>query len=178
LEPAPFRGWDPSILAEAAVELPHEDTGPWCRIRETIEYARRLGTTHIGVSFCVGLRREAAILTRVLEANGFRVTSVCCKVGAIPKGTLGVTEQEKIRPHTVEIMCNPLAQAELLNRERAELVLILGQCVGHDSATIARLEAPAVYLVAKDRSLGHNTVAALYQLEERRSPLVNPVTHP
>ena len=47
-----------------------------------------------------------------------------------------------------------------------QLVFILGQCVGHDSATMAKLEAPAICIVAKDRVLGHNTVAALYALEK------------
>jgi uncharacterized metal-binding protein len=63
------------------------------------------------------------------------------------------------------MICNPLAQAELLNRERIELALVLGQCVGHDSATIGRLDVPAVSVVVKDRVLAHNTVAALYRLE-------------
>jgi uncharacterized metal-binding protein len=62
-------------------------------------------------------------------------------------------------------MCNPLAQAELVDREGVELVLLLGQCVGHDSATMAHLRTPAVCLVAKDRVLAHNTVAALYELD-------------
>jgi uncharacterized metal-binding protein len=37
--------------------------------------------------------------------------------------------------------------------------------VGHDSATMAHLRTPAVCLVAKDRVLAHNTVAALYELD-------------
>lgn len=52
-----------------------------------------------------------------------------------------------------------------MRRRRAgvELVILLGQCAGHDSATMASLRTPAVCLVAKDRVLAHNTVAALYQ---------------
>jgi uncharacterized metal-binding protein len=59
------------------------------------------------------------------------------------------------------MMCNSLAQAELLNLEGVQLALLLGQCVGHDSATMQHLEAPAICVVAKDRVLGHNTAAAL-----------------
>jgi uncharacterized metal-binding protein len=130
-----------------------------------MEFARRLGATLLGISFCVGFRNEARILTRVLEANGFRVRSVCCKSGAVPKERLGIADSQKVRPGQPEMICNPLAQAELLNREGVELALTLGQCVGHDSATIRRLDAPAVCLVVKDRVLAHNTVAALYRLE-------------
>jgi uncharacterized metal-binding protein len=58
--------------------------------------------------------------------------------------------------------CNPVAQAELLNREGVEFALVLGQCVGHDAATFRHFEAPAACLVAKDRVLAHNPVAALF----------------
>jgi uncharacterized metal-binding protein len=161
----PFRGWDSSTILKVAGELRPEKHQRWCRVREAMEFARRLGVTHIGLSFCVGLRREAAALTRVLEANAFKVSSVCCKTGAVSKDELGVRKHEQVRPDQPEMVCNPLLQAELLNRAKVELVFIVGQCVGHDSATIARLAAPTISIVAKDRVLGHNTVAALYQLE-------------
>jgi uncharacterized metal-binding protein len=41
----------------------------------------------------------------------------------------------------------------------------MGQCVGHDLATMRSLEAPTTCLIAKDRVLAHNTVAALYAWE-------------
>lgn len=160
-----YRGSEIDTLLEVSDELLPDRHGTWNRLEETIEFARRLGITSIGISFCVGLRNEAGVLTRVLEANGFRVSSVCCKSGAVPKERLDIEDSQKVRPGQPEMMCNPLAQAELLNREAVELALILGQCVGHDSATIGRLDAPAVCLVVKDRVLAHNTVAALYQLE-------------
>jgi uncharacterized metal-binding protein len=160
-----FRGAEMNTLLEVSEELLPDKHGTWNRLEETIEFAHRLGVTSIGVSFCVGLRNEAKVLTKVLEANGFHVSSVCCKSGAVPKEELGIEDSQKVRPGRPEMICNPLAQAELLNREAVELALILGQCVGHDSATIDRLDAPAVCLVVKDRVLAHNTVAALYQLE-------------
>jgi uncharacterized metal-binding protein len=150
---------------EVSDELLPDKNGAWNRVQETIEFASRLGVKHIGLSFCVGFRNEARILTRILEANGFRVSSVCCKSGAVPKERLGIEDSQKVRPGQPEMICNPLAQAELLNREAVELALVLGQCVGHDSATIGHLQAPAVCLVVKDRVLAHNTVAALYRLE-------------
>ncbi|MGD2215279.1 MAG: DUF1847 domain-containing protein [Gemmatimonadales bacterium] len=160
-----LRGWDIETLTEVARESLPELHERWCRTREAMEYARRLGATHIGLSFCVGLRREAHTLTKVLEANGFRVTSVCCKTGAVAKEEIGIQEHQKVRPSQPEMICNPIAQAELLNRAEVELAFILGQCVGHDSATLAHLDSPAICIVVKDRVLAHNTVAALYQLD-------------
>jgi uncharacterized metal-binding protein len=146
-------------------EIAREGLGNWCRVEEVIELAHRLGATRLGLVFCSGFKSEARLLNRVLNANGFSVSSSCCKTGSVPKEELGITESQKVRPGSTEMICNPIAQAELLNRDAVHLALLLGQCVGHDSATAAHLNAPAVYVVTKDRALGHNPAAALYALE-------------
>jgi uncharacterized metal-binding protein len=46
------------------------------------------------------------------------------------------------------------------------VAFILGQCVGHDTATMAHVRAPAACLVVKDRVLAHNTAAALSFLDD------------
>jgi uncharacterized metal-binding protein len=165
-QPVSFRGsGDPALdsVARAVVEDGH---GEWSRVEEVIELSGRLGIERVGIVFCSGFQLEARLLTRVFRANGFAVRSSCCKTGSVPKEELGILDSQKVRPGTREMMCNPLAQAELLNKENVQLALLLGQCAGHDSATMAHLEAPAVCMVAKDRSLAHNTVAALYELED------------
>jgi len=165
-ERPPFRGWDKKTLSRVSSALLPEKHDKWCRVEEVMEIAHRLGAIHLGISFCVGFRDEARVLTRILEVNGFRVSSACCKTGAVPKEALDIESRYKVRPGQPEMICNPLAQAELLNRQGVQFALSLGQCVGHDSATLSRLKCPAVCVVAKDRVLGHNTVAALYQLED------------
>jgi len=164
-ERLPFRGWDQDTLSEVADTLQPAQHHERCRLEETMEFAHGLGASHIGVSFCIGFRNEARLLTRVLEANGFQVSSTCCKTGSIPKEEFGILDSQKVRPNQPEMICNPLAQAELLNRAGVHLALVLGQCVGHDAAVLANVQAPAVCLVAKDRVLAHNTVAALYERE-------------
>ena len=134
---------------------------PPSRLEEILALAHRMGVTHVGITFCVGLRGEAETLARILEINGFDVSSACCKAGATPKEEIGIREEEKVRPGRPEMICNPVAQAELLNRERVQFAIMLGQCVGHDAATFRHLTPPAVCLVAKDRVLGHNPVAAV-----------------
>ncbi len=159
--PRPHANSDDTTIERVAAEVARAAGPDWCRVEEVMEFAHRLGAHHLGIVFCVGFRAEARTLTEVLQANGLRVSSSCCKTGAVPKKRLGIDGSQQVRPGYREMMCNSLAQAELLNREGVELVLLLGQCVGHDSATMAHLEAPAVCVVAKDRVLGHNTTAAL-----------------
>jgi uncharacterized metal-binding protein len=59
-------------------------------------------------------------------------------------------------------MCNPLLQAEILNRERTELNIVLGLCVGHDALFLKHANAYSTVLATKDRVTGHNPLAAVY----------------
>jgi uncharacterized metal-binding protein len=62
----------------------------------------------------------------------------------------------------MEPMCNPIAQAEVLNAEQVDLAVMLGLCVGHDTLFIKYCRVPCTVLAVKDRVLGHNPLAALY----------------
>ena len=125
-------------------------------------FARKAGYKKIGLAFCVGLRREAALFNRILNDNGFETVSVACKTGAVPKEHLGLTDDEKLRPGQFEAMCHPVAQAELLNEQNTDLNVILGLCVGHDTLFIRYAKAPVTVLAVKDRVLAHNPLGALY----------------
>jgi len=48
----------------------------------------------IGLAFCIGLAREAAIVEEVLQKRGFDVVSVICKAGCVPKERLGLKKEE------------------------------------------------------------------------------------
>ena len=137
----------------------------WPRLREVAEFAKRMGYTRLGMGFCVGLHKEAAIVDRVLRKHGFEVVSVACKAGNIPKVEVGYPSDMLLRPDTREAMCNPIAQAELLNQAQTQFNICLGLCVGHDSLFYKYSQAPVTTLVAKDRATGHNPVAAIYCAE-------------
>ena len=133
------------------------------RIEEVIEFAGKCNYSRIGIAFCVGLREEARITTKIFEQKGFEVISVNCKVGRIPKEFIGLTGQEKIMgAELFEPMCNPIAQAEILNAEEVDLAILLGLCVGHDTLFFKYCKVPCTVLAVKDRVLGHNPLAALY----------------
>jgi len=145
-----------SALTEAA------GYGVWSRVREIIEFSRRAGFSRLGLAFCVGLRREAAAAGNIFRENGFTVFSVICKSGSAPKEEIGLRDEEKVRPGQFEAMCNPVAQAKILNETGTELNILLGLCVGHDSLFIKYSLAPVTVLAVKDRVLAHNPLGALY----------------
>ena len=134
----------------------------WPRLRETAEFARRMGYTRLGLAFCVGLRREAEVVDRLLRKQGFEVVSVACKTGSIPKDAAGIPPEYRVNPGQYEAMCDPIAQAELLNRAETQFNICLGLCVGHDSLFYKYSEAMVTTLVAKDRVTGNNPAAAIY----------------
>ena len=145
------------------------------RIEETIQLAHKNGFKRLGLAFCVGVTNEARMITGILEGKGFEVVSVCCKAGAIPKETIGIRPEEKIPgPSRYESMCSPITQAEILNSEEVDFVILMGLCVGHDTLFIRYCKAPMTVLAVKDRVTGHNPLAAVYLSPSYYSRLLIP----
>ena len=153
---------------ELARQAARVEAGGYCRltrIEEIMAFAHRCGYSRLGLAHCIGLQGEAAVVKRVFEANGLRTEAVACKAGAFPKEVLGLTDDDKVAPGEFESMCNPIGQARLLAEAGTELNVLLGLCVGHDSLFFKHSVAPVTVLAAKDRVLGHNPLAAVYQAD-------------
>jgi uncharacterized metal-binding protein len=60
-------------------------------------------------------------------------------------------------------MCNPISQAAIMNAQGCDFNIAMGLCVGHDSLFLKHADAPTTVFAVKDRLLGHNPLAALYQ---------------
>lgn len=155
--------------AISAAEVEAEFYCKMTRVEEIMEFARRMGFHRIGIATCVGLLAEARTAARIFRKAGFEVCGVACKVGAQPKTAIGIPEHcQKVGKN----MCNPILQAKLLNRAKVDLNVVIGLCVGHDSLFYKYAEALTTTLVTKDRVLGHNPAAALYQAEAYYSRLL------
>jgi uncharacterized metal-binding protein len=135
------------------------------RIIETIEFAHKMGFQRLGYVFCIGLRKEAKVVEKLFASEGFEVVSAVCKLGRTPKESIGIRDDQKIRVGSFESMCNPIAQAFVLNEEQTEFNIVMGLCVGHDSLFLKYSDAPCTVLAAKDRLLGHNPLAAIYTID-------------
>ena len=171
---------EPSLMekAQAAYRLPENRTFyitaselealgycQWPRLKETIQVCLKMGYTKIGLAFCRGLRNEAKVVDGLLRRAGLEVVSVICKTGGTDKTACGIPEAGKVHPGQFEPMCNPIAQALLLNEQHTQFNLALGLCVGHDALFCKYSDALVTTLAAKDRVLGHNPLAAVYCAE-------------
>lgn len=147
----------------------------WTRVEEVVHFARRMGYHKIGIANCISFVDHAYVLSGILESHGFEVVSVACKNGSIPKEALGIQDAEKVRPGGFEALCNPVAQAELLNAHGCEFNVVMGLCIGHDSLFFKYAQAPTTVLIAKDRVLGHNPIAALLLADSYYSRVWGPL---
>ena len=145
------------------------------RILEIAEFARRMNYQRLGLIFCAGLAREGRKVRAFYRAKGFEIVSTICKVGQVPKESLGVKDEQKIVIGRHESMCNPIAQAMMMNAADTQLNILLGLCVGHDSLVFKYSEAPCTVLAAKDRVFGHNPLAAVYTLDSYYRYLKQPL---
>ncbi|MDO4978162.1 MAG: DUF1847 domain-containing protein [Eubacteriales bacterium] len=144
---------------QAAAKIQAETYGTITRVEETILFAKEMGYKKIGIATCTALLKESQMLTRILRNHGFQVFSACCKVGAIPKEEITIPKEHITQGPNI---CNPIMQAEILNREEVDLAIVMGLCVGHDILFHKYIKVPTTTLVVKDRVLAHNSVAALY----------------
>jgi len=106
----------------------------------------------------VSLLEESQRLAQLLQAEGLETELVCCRVGAVDYDEIGLP---KAHPDRFAAICNPVAQARLLNDRNVDLVAQVGLCVGHDLVLQEECDAPVTTLVVKDRALDHHSVVAL-----------------
>jgi uncharacterized metal-binding protein len=168
---AGYRSGERVALMRAADATPFtEDRRLRNRVEELARYAKLRGMKRVGVAFCVSLLQESQRLARMLQAEGLEAELVCCRVGAVDASAIGLPRSH---PDRFAAICNPVAQARLLNDRRVDLVAQVGLCVGHDLVLQEECEAPVTTLVVKDRALDHHTVRAL-----RAPPPETPGTGP
>ncbi|MBI4291415.1 MAG: DUF1847 domain-containing protein [Betaproteobacteria bacterium] len=148
-------------VAKTAALVEAEGYCKWTRVEEVCRFATKMGFRKVGIAMCISFVDLGRVFSAILESHGFEVASVACKHGGVPKERIGLKDEEKINPGNFEPMCNPISQAELLNRAGCELNVILGLCVGHDSLFMRHSEGLVTTLIAKDRVLAHNPVGAL-----------------
>jgi uncharacterized metal-binding protein len=129
------------------------------RMEEILYFAGEMGYKKLGLAFCSGLRDEAELIDRILSKE-FKVFSAICKVCGIDKSAFRTGP--KTRDKKVKISCNPIGQADILNKKKTDLNIVVGLCLGHDILFTKYSKAPVTTLVVKDRVLAHNPIGAIY----------------
>ena len=116
--------------------------------QELIEFCHSQNYSHIGLAYCFGMESLAGEIREKMQAEGLNIIPARCSMG-------GVKEREIDREKATEsYSCNPAGQAAFLN-ERADFVIEMGLCLGHDVIFHQELKVPFTVLLVKDRVYGH-----------------------
>ena len=142
-------------IAKASAEVVMDNYGAKTRVKEIVDFCSKMEYKKIGLAFCVGLSKEANVFAQILRKYGFEVESIICKIGSVNREKIGIKDCDVP-------MCNPIAQAQFLNKEKTDFNIVLGLCVGHDTLFFKYSEAPVTVLAVKDRVLAHNPLGAIY----------------
>lgn len=156
---------------QAVAKVEAEGYGRWPRVREIAEICKRMGWTRIGLAFCTGMKSEAETFSNIMQEYGIDTVAAMCKTGALPKEEFGLTDSDKVRPGTFEVICNPIMQALYLNKQATPFNIILGLCAGHDALFTKYAKGFCTTLIAKDRVMAHNPAGALYACRYSRKLL-------
>lgn len=152
---------DRELLAmlETSLDISAETERQLCRLTELVYYCLDMKYRKIGIAFCIELIEPTEILTGLLR-RFFDVHPVCCKIGGVRESAFSGDNENTQEKETVS--CNPILQAEILNRIETDFNIIVGLCIGVDSIFAKLSKAPVTTLFVKDRSLANNPIGAVY----------------
>ena len=153
-------------LYTAACVVGKKNDGYRSRIEEALDFAREMRFYRVGFAACVAFGKELEVIRRLFEQAGIEVFGAGCQIGRSSATDRGLPHLEAYPDNST---CNPIAQAEILNKAQTQLNFIIGLCMGHDILFNRYSRAPVSTLIVKDRLLGNNPAAAIYGWHARRS---------
>lgn len=123
------------------------------RLRELIDFAKLSGYKKLGIANCISVLKYASKLAEILKGEGFEVETVHCRESGFDGAQICDTMSGSC--------CDPLYQAEFLNKAGTELNIVLGLCVGHGLIFQKHSQAPCTVFLVKDLATEHNPLANL-----------------
>ena len=149
-------------LASSSIVKRQKEAGIfWPRIQESIEFAKELKIRKVGIAICRSMMWQGAEFAKLMKLAGLEPCMVACMAGGASKEEMGIPEEWAVPA------CNPLVQAEILNKEGTEFNFIYGLCIGHDTLFIQYSKAPVSVVLVKDRVTVNNPGAVLFSYYHR-----------
>jgi uncharacterized metal-binding protein len=160
----------PSIQATvqaAATLVDNGRGGTLSRMQELVEFIVLQKITKVGLAYCYSMEKEAKLVLDILKHSQIQCQAVCCTTGALAQDDVNTNSQI----HGVS--CNPLGQAEQIEKAGSELAILMGLCMGHDILLQQKLTIPVTTLVVKDRTTNHNPLKGIqiyhHSLQKKQS---------
>lgn len=148
-----------SLVRNSSKLVDNGRAGELSRFQEVIEFCQLQGYENIGLAYCFGLEALALDIREKMISAGVNIIPARCTMGGIKEREIDKSKE------TEAISCNPAGQAHFLN-QRADFVIELGLCLGHDVVFHNELTVPFTVLLVKDRVYNH---APLKGIKEYKS---------
>ena len=123
------------------------------RLQELIDFAKICGYKKLGVANCKGVQPYANKLVELLKAAGFDVVSMNCRQSGM--------DGAEICDSMAGSCCDPLSQAEFMNKEKTDFNINVGLCLGHGLLFTKHSQAQVTTFLVKDFRTGHKTIQNL-----------------
>ncbi len=144
------------IVQAAASLVDNGRAGTLSRLQEIVEFSKSMNFQKIGLAYCYGMEKDAALIAQILRESGFKTVPVSCTTGGFKQTE--VNEKSKIS----SVSCNPLAQAAQINSEAVDFTITMGLCLGHDILFQKQINSYTTTLLVKDRVHNHEPIKALH----------------
>lgn len=123
------------------------------RLQELIDFAKLSGFKKLGVANCTAVQPYAEKLIELLQAAGFEVVSLGCRDSGL--------DAHEIHQDLSGPSCDPVSQAEFLNKENTDFNIMVGLCLGHELIFQQHTKAPYTTFLVKDLATNNKTVENL-----------------
>lgn len=142
---------DPFTLstAQAHSRLLGRGSSQWPRLEHIREFCVQAGIKKAGLAICSMFLDEAKAVSKYLQDKNINTATACCKLGALKLKDIG--GDERYTP----CLCNPVAQAAVLDAHKVEMIVLMGLCAPHDMLLAWHAKAPCTTLFAKEHVSGH-----------------------
>ena len=143
------------IVQIAAKLVDNGRAGTLSRLEEIVEFCNLNNFNKIGLAYCYGMEKEATDISDYIKFSGLNVVPVSCTVGGYQENDFNQDTKSE------SVACNPIGQAEQLNKENVQLTLAMGLCLGHDILFQKHIQSDCTTLVVKDRVHQHKPLEHL-----------------
>ncbi len=143
------------IIQTAGLLVDNGRAGSLSRFDELIEFIRLQNYKTVGIAYCFSMEnivQKAA--SAIEEKTGAVVVPARCSMGGLREGDVDRCKSGG------SVGCNPAGQALFLN-DRADFVVEMGLCMGHDVLFHQKLKRPFTVLLVKDRLHNHDPLKGI-----------------
>lgn len=136
------------------------------RLQELIFIGLMMKYRRVGLAYCAGLHREGQAMIDALSPY-FEVHAVCCDYCRTPDGGFVIDHDRKFDL----FQRDERAKVEALNAFEVPMHVSLGLCIEQDLLFNRHSKVPVTNFAVQDWVLGHNPLAAVYTVYQRKKYL-------